>query len=322
MPYPDDVRVLVTGGAGFIGSHLVDALCDEGAEVTVLDNLTTGRDTNLDGRARLVRGSILDADLVAKEVEVAEEVFHLAAAVGVPHIVDDPLAGLRTNIRGTEHVLDACAHSGRRVLLASTSEVYGKSPAVPWKEDDDRVLGSTAVPRWSYATAKAIDEHLAFAHADAGLPVTIVRFFNAYGPRLDERGYGSVVAKFMGQALAGQPLTVHGDGGQTRCFTYVADAVAGTLLAARSPDAVGTVFNLGTERETTIRELAELVISITGSSSTIATVPYETVYGERFEDAPRRRPDTTRARTVLSWQPQVELEDGLGRTLAWWQSHA
>ncbi|HMK11311.1 MAG TPA: NAD-dependent epimerase/dehydratase family protein, partial [Acidimicrobiales bacterium] len=206
------MRVLVTGGAGFIGSHVVDALCDEGSDVTVLDNLTTGRAANVDGRARLVQGSILDADLVDKEVETADEVFHLAAAVGVRHIVDHPLDSLRTNIRGTEHVLDACARHGRRVLVASTSEVYGKSSALPWKEDDDRVLGSTAVPRWSYATAKALDEHLALAHASAGLPVTIVRYFNSYGPRLDERGYGSVVAKFIGQALTGDPITVHGSG--------------------------------------------------------------------------------------------------------------
>ena len=163
VPYPDRVRVLVTGGAGFIGSHLVDALCDEGADVTVLDNLTTGRDSNLDGRARLVQGSILDADLVDKEVEAADEVFHLAAAVGVRHIVDDPLGSLRTNARGTEHVLDACARHRRQVLLASTSEIYGKAMHVPWREDDDRVLGSTDVARWSYSTAKALDEHLALA---------------------------------------------------------------------------------------------------------------------------------------------------------------
>ncbi len=275
MPYPDPVRVLVTGGAGFIGSHLVDALCDEGADVTVLDNLTTGRDSNLDGRARLVQGSILDADLVDKEVEAADEVFHLAAAVGVRHIVDDPLGSLRTNTRGTEHVLDACARHRRQVLLASTSEVYGKAMHVPWREDDDRVLGSTDVARWSYSTAKALDEHLALAHAKAGLPVSIVRYFNSYGPRLDERGYGSVVAKFVGQALAGEPLTVHGDGSQTRCFTYVADTVRGTLLAARTPAAIGRVFNVGSEVETTVAELAATIVELTGSSSVIEHVSYE-----------------------------------------------
>ena len=261
------VRVLVTGGAGFIGSHLVDALGGKGAEVTVLDSLVTGRASNVEGRARLVEGSILDADLVDKEVEAADEVFHLAAAVGVRHIVDDPLGSLRTNSRGTEHVLDACARHRRRVLLASTSEVYGKSPNLPWREDDDRVLGSTDVPRWSYATAKALDEHLALAHANAGLPVTIVRYFNSYGPRLDPRGYGSVVARFLGQALTGEPLTVHGDGTQTRCFTYVGDTVSGTLLAARSRDALGRVFNIGSDVETTLDDLARTIIDLTGSTS-------------------------------------------------------
>ena len=320
MPYPEPVRVLVTGGAGFIGSHLVDALCDEGADVTVLDNLTTGRDSNLDGRARLVQGSILDADLVDKEVEAVDEVFHLAAAVGVRHIVDDPLGSLRTNTRGTEHVLDACARHRRPVLLASTSEVYGKSIDVPWREDDDRVLGSTDVARWSYSTAKALDEHLALAHAKAGLPVSIVRYFNSYGPRLDERGYGSVVAKFVRQALAGEPVTVHGHGAQTRCFTYVADTVRGTLLAARTPAAVGRVFNIGSDDETSVADLAKAVIELTGSSSVVERVTYEAEYGLGFEDPQRRRPDITRARTVLGWQPQVGLREGLERTLAWWSS--
>jgi UDP-glucose 4-epimerase len=309
----------VTGGAGFVGSHLVDALREEGAEVTVLDNLTTGRLANLQGEdVRIVEGSILDADLVDKEVEASDEVFHLAAAVGVWHIIDDPLRAMRVNTRGTEHVLDACARHGRRVLIASTSEVYGKSSAIPWREDDDRVLGSTLVPRWSYATAKAVDEHFALAHAAAGLEVAIVRYFNAYGPRLDPQGYGSVVAKFLGQALAGEPLTVHGDGRQARCFTFVEDTVSGTLRAARTPEAQGSVFNLGTEVETTIDELARLIIELTESTSEIQRVSYEQAYGAKFEDAPRRRPDITRARTILGWEPHVELRDGLARTLDWW----
>jgi UDP-glucose 4-epimerase len=320
VPYPDVVRVLVTGGAGFIGSHLVDALGSEGAEVTVLDSLATGRASNLDGRARLVEGSILDADLVDKEVEAADEVFHLAAAVGVRHIVDDPLGSLRTNTRGTEHVLDACARHRRRVLLASTSEIYGKSPNLPWSEDDDRVLGSTDVSRWSYATAKALDEHLALAHAHMGLPVTIVRYFNSYGPRLDPRGYGSVVARFVGQALAGHPLTVHGDGTHTRCFTYVDDTVRGTLLAARSPDSLGRVFNIGTDVETNLDDLARTIIDLTGSTSTIEHVSHESIFGERFEDPARRRPDITRARIELGWEPEVALEEGLRRTLASWSA--
>jgi UDP-glucose 4-epimerase len=311
----------VTGGAGFVGSHLVDALRDEGAEVTVLDNLATGRLANLHGDdVRIVEGSILDAELVAKEVEAVDEVFHLAAAVGVQHILDDPLHAMRVNTRGTEHVLDACARHGRRVLVASTSEVYGKSSVVPWAEDDDRVLGSTRVQRWSYSTAKALDEHLALAHAAAGLSVAIVRYFNAYGPRLDPHGYGSVVARFFGQALAGEPLTVHGDGTQSRCFTYVADTVAGTILAARNAEPQGSVFNVGTEQETTIDELARLIIELTGSKSEPERVSYERAFGATFEDPPRRRPDITRARTILGWEPRVDLREGLVRTLDWWVS--
>jgi UDP-glucose 4-epimerase len=315
------VRSLVTGGAGFIGSHLVDALVAEGADVTVLDNLTTGRAANVDPGARFVSGSILDADLVSKLVDAADEVFHLAAAVGVRHILDDPVGALRTNIHGTENVLEACVRSGTPVLIASTSEVYGKSPRVPWREDDDRVLGATTVPRWTYATAKAVDEHLGVAYAEAGLPVSIVRYFNAYGPRLDEKGYGSVVARFLGQALAGQPLTVHGDGTQTRCFTYVTDSVAGTLLAARRRGEHASIFNLGSEHETAVRDLASMIIEVTGSSSDVQLVSYQAAFGEHFEDAPRRRPDTTRARTVLGWQPTVELREGLDRTLAWWKAN-
>ena len=315
------MRSLVTGGAGFIGSHLVDALVAEGADVTVLDNLTTGRAANVDPRARLVSGSILDAELVAKLVDGADEVFHLAAAVGVRHILDDPVGSLRTNIHGTENVLESCARSGTPVLIASTSEVYGKSPRVPWREDDDRVLGATTVPRWSYATAKAIDEHLGLAYAEAGLPVSIVRYFNAYGPRLDEKGYGSVVARFLAQALAGEPLTVHGDGTQTRCFTYVTDSVAGTLLAARARQGkAANIFNLGSDHETSVRELADSIIGITGSSSDVQLVSYRAVFGDHFEDAPRRRPDTTRARTMLGWMPAVDLREGLDRTLAWWKA--
>jgi UDP-glucose 4-epimerase len=316
------VRVLVTGGAGYIGSHLVDALCDAGHEVRVLDNLSTGKAANLQHRLdeiRLVNGSILDAPLVEREVEWAQIVFHLAAAVGVRHIVDDPLTSLLTNTRGTEIVLTACFRNWRKVVVASTSEVYGKTSKVPMCEDDDRVLGPTTVHRWSYSSAKAIDEHLAFAFAANSLPVTIVRYFNSYGPRLDERGYGSVVANFIRQARAGEPLTVHGDGQQSRCFTYIDDTVRGTLLTGFTPEAEGQVFNLGSTRETTILELAETIKAALGSSSPIESTPYEEYYGPGFEDTRRRVPDVTRAREVLDWEPQVALEDGLAHTIEWWQ---
>jgi len=318
------VRVLVTGGAGYIGSHLVDALCDAGHEVRVLDNLSTGNPTNLAARLDevcLVNGSILDAELVDREVEAAQLVFHLAAAVGVRHIVDDPLMSVLTNTRGTENVLAACFRFWRKVLVASTSEVYGKTTKVPMHEADDRVLGPTTVHRWSYSTSKATDEHLAFAYSAKELPVVIVRYFNSYGPRLDERGYGSVVANFLRQAIAGQPLSVHGDGSQSRCFTYITDTVRGTLAAALTPEAEGQVFNIGQTRETTIRELAELITESVGSSSEIRATSYESYYGPGFEDTRRRVPDITRARELLDWAPEVPLEDGLARTIEWWKTN-
>lgn len=316
------MRVLVTGGAGYIGSHLVDALCEAGHGVTVLDNLSTGRAGNLSQRlddVRLVNGSILDQALVDREVEAAQLVFHLAAAVGVRHIVDDPLSSLLTNTRGTENVLAACFRFWRKAIVASTSEVYGKTSRVPMQEDDDRVLGPTTVHRWGYSTSKAIDEHLAFAYASNRLPVVILRYFNSYGPRLDERGYGSVVANLLRQALAGEPLTVHGDGRQTRCFTYVEDTVRGTMLAGFTPEAEGLVFNLGSTRETTILELAERIRAAVGSSSSTSFVPYESYYGPGFEDTRRRVPDIARASEILDWAPHVDLDDGLARTIEWWQ---
>lgn len=317
------MRVLVTGGAGYIGSHLVDALYEDGHEVTVIDNLSTGRAANLAERLdqiRLINGSILDADLVAAEVERAQLVFHLAAAVGVRHIVDAPLESLLVNTRGTENVLSSCFRHWKKVVVASTSEVYGKTSRVPMREDDDRVLGPTTVHRWSYSTAKAIDEHLAFAYASHGLPVVIVRYFNSYGPRLDERGYGSVVANLIRQSLEGRPLTVHGDGRQTRCFTYIDDTVRGTLLAGFTAEAEGRVFNLGSTEEVSIADLADRIRSLVGSSSPIQLTPYEDYYGPGFEDTRRRVPDVGRAREVLGWEAGIGLAHGLGRTLEWWKA--
>ena len=316
------MRVLVTGGAGYIGSNLVDRLVRDGHDVAVLDDLSTGSERNLrDVRPHidLVVGSILDATTVRRLVHGADLVYHLAAAVGVMNIVRAPLQSIVTNARGTEIVLEACAGHGTRVLIASTSEIYGKTTTMPMSEDDDRVLGSTTVSRWSYSTAKALDEHLALEHSRIGLPVSIVRYFNSYGPRLDERGYGSVVANFIRQALADEPITMHGDGSQTRCFTYVDDSVDGTIRAATMDAALGSVFNIGNDSEITIAELAMLVKRATGSSSDIVSVSYESRYGARFEDTKRRVPDLSRAAAVLGYRPSIALEEGMRRTLKWWR---
>src|SRR5579884_1690471 len=320
------MRVLVTGGAGFIGSHLVDRLIARGDQVCVLDHLSTGRIENVrqyvdHPRFTLVKDSILNADVVNRLVESCDLVFHLAAAVGVWHIVENPLAAISVNVEGTENVLRAAFRFWRKVVIASSSEVYGKSTKAPLGEDDDRVLGPTTISRWSYSSAKAIDEHFAYAYAARGLPVAILRFFNVYGPRIHENGYGTVVARFIHQALNGRPLTVHGDGRQTRCFCYVEDTVAGILLAAQTPEAEGHVFNIGSAVEISIHDLARLIKRLTGSSSEIEFVPYRDYYGLHFEDTPRRVPDLRKARRVLGYEPRVPLEQGLERTIEWCRRH-
>lgn len=314
----------MTGGAGFIGSHLVDRLADAGDEVTVLDDLSTGRRSNLSRSAEaatvsLVEGSILDEALVGRLIADADRVFHLAAAVGVAHVIANPLGSILVNSRGTENVLAACAQHDRKVLITSSSEVYGRTARVPMHEDDDRILGSTVVQRWSYATAKALDEHLALAYAAHGLPTVIVRYFNIYGPRMDPQGYGSVMATFLRQAIAGDPVTVYGDGLQTRCFTYIDDCIDGTVLAMETPAAEGQVFNIGDEStETAIVELATQVIQASGSHSAIVHETYESHFGAGFEDTRRRVPSAARASERLGWTAKVGLNEGLRRTFASW----
>lgn len=315
-------RVLVTGGAGYIGSHLVDELVRSGAEVVVLDDLSTGSEANLrearqSSGMTFHRGSVLDDRLVHQLVAESQLVFHLAAAVGITHVLRDPLGAMQTNLRGTDNVLSAAQREGVRVVLASTSEVYGRSTEVPFREDGLRVLGPTWVHRWSYSSAKAIDEHLAFAYADRGLKMSIVRYFNSYGPRLDPRGYGSVVARFASQALRGEEITVYGDGEQTRCFTYVSDTVEGTLRAGSASEAVGQVFNVGSDREVSVNELAARIRDAVGSSSPIKHVPYTVAYGPAYEDTRRRIPDISWARARIGFTARVRLEDGLARTLEW-----
>lgn len=320
------MRVLITGGAGYIGSHLVDALIKRGNEVLVIDNLSTGKIENLrhllgHPSFHFINDSILNEALLERFVPSMDLIFHLAAAVGVRNVLQDPLAAINTNVRGTEVVLGLAFKYWKRLVLASTSEIYGKASHVPFREDDDRVLGSTAVARWSYSMSKAVDEHFAFAYAAKGLPVSIVRYFNSYGPRLDERGYGSVVANFIRQAMRGDPITVHGDGKQTRCFTYIEDAVAGTLLAGEVKEALGEAFNIGSTRESSILDLAKAIKRLTRSKSPIEFVAYEAYYGEGFEDTRRRVPSADKAKRLLGFTAKVDLEAGLKKTIAWCREH-
>ena len=320
------MKVLVTGGAGYIGSHLVDRLLGRDDEVFAIDNLSTGKLANIqnhlgDDRFHFLNDTILNESLLDLLVSQVDLVYHLAAIVGVKNVVADPLTAIKTNVTGTEVVLNAAFKYWKKVVLASTSEIYGKSAQIPFHEEDDRVLGSTAVGRWSYSTSKAIDEHFAFAYAAKGLPVAIVRYFNSYGPRLDERGYGSVVANFIRQALKDEPITVHGDGLQSRSFTYIDDTVNGTVLAGELKAGEGQVFNIGNDAETTILDLAVTIKRLAGSRSEIIFVPYREYYGEGFEDTRRRVPSIDRAKDVLGFVPTVKLEEGLMRTIAWCREH-
>jgi UDP-glucose 4-epimerase len=318
------MEVLVTGGAGYIGSHLVDRLLADGHEVFVIDNLFTGKIANVEHnldheRFHFVNDSILHIATMEELVRRVQLVYHLAAVVGVKHVIDNPLQGILTNVRGTEIVLELAYKYWRKVVIASSSEVYGKSEQAPLAEDDDSILGPTAVGRWSYALGKAIDEHLAFIYYDRGLPISIIRYFNSYGPRLDPRGYGSVVAKFINQALAGKPLTVFSDGQQTRCFTYIDDTVEGSILAATLKAGEGQSFNIGNNREITILDLAEKVKEMTGSLSEIVHLSYADAYGSGFEETCRRVPSVSKAEKLLGFKAHVSLEEGLQRTLAWFK---
>ncbi len=319
------MRILVTGGAGFIGSHLVDRLIADGHEVTVIDNLSVGSIDNVahhldDERFHFVCDSILNPTTLERLVRKSDQVYHLAAVVGVKYVVEDPLGGILTNVRGTENVLELAYRYWVPTLIASSSEIYGKSTAVPLSEEDDRLLGSTSVGRWSYSDSKAIDEYFAFAYARKGLPVTALRYFNVYGPRLDPRGYGSVIAKFISQARQGGPLTIYGDGQQTRCYTYITDAIEGTVRAANTPAAAGLAFNIGSNRETSVLELSEMIRARLNPQATLAFTSYEEVYGVPFEEPHRRVPDVERAAQILGFRAQMTLEGGLERTIAWFDS--
>ena len=306
-------RILITGGAGFIGSHLAEALLAAGKQVSVLDDLSTGRFENI---AHLVGqpgfsfaiDSITNHMVLDRLASECQVIIHLAAAVGVQLIVEHPVHTIETNIMGTEAVLQAAGRYRAKVLIASTSEVYGKGIRVPFREDDDVVLGPTNKSRWSYAASKMVDEFLALAyHQSRGLPVVIARLFNTVGPRQTGR-YGMVVPRFVKQALAGEPITVFGDGRQSRCFCDVSDTVRALIDLASHTGAVGRVFNVGSTEEVTILDLAERVKAITGSDSTIQLIPYDQAYAPGFEDMRRRVPDITRLHSLIGWRPQRNLD--------------
>jgi UDP-glucose 4-epimerase len=307
------VRALITGGAGFIGSHLAELLLQQGDEVTIIDNLSTGSIENIAHLKGLpgfhyAIDTIANEPLLAELIDGCDVVFHLAAAVGVRLIVEEPVRTIETNVRGTEVVLKHANKKKKLVLVASTSEVYGKSVQVPFSEDGDLQFGATTRHRWAYACSKAIDEFLALAYwKERRLPVVIVRLFNTVGPRQTSR-YGMVLPSFVRQALAGQPITVYGDGTQSRCFGYVGDVVRAVGLLAREPAAVGEVFNVGNDEEITIGALAAKVKAMTGSSSDIVTVPYDVAYEAGFEDMSRRVPDLSKIRRVIGYEPRVGLE--------------
>lgn len=308
------MRVLITGGAGFIGSHLAERMVADGAHVEVLDDLSTGSLANLAslaGHSRFAHrvGSVCDAPLVAELVDRCDLVVHLAAAVGVRLVVERPVHTIETNIRGTEVVLDAAAQRAKLVVFASTSEVYGKSTKVPFAEDDDLVFGPTVNSRWSYACSKALDEWLALAYArERKAPVLVARFFNTVGPRQTGR-YGMVLPTFASQALRGEPLTVHGTGKQSRCFAHVRDVVEVLVRLIATPRAVGEVFNVGSDQEVTIGELAERVRSAAGSRSPIVRLSYDEAYAAGFEDMQRRVPDVSKLERTIGFRPRTSLEE-------------
>lgn len=315
------MRVLVTGGAGFIGSHLVDSLLARGSEVWALDDLSTGSVDNLKAAAanprfHFIEGSVMDPVVVDDAVSRVDEVYHLAAAVGVKFVLDNPLRSLLTNIRGTEVVLESAnQHGNKKVILFSSSEVYGKGASIPFRESDDRLLGPTSVLRWSYAASKAVDEFLALGYYhERRLPVVVVRCFNTCGPRQSPH-YGMVIPRFVERALANEPILVYGDGLQSRCFSSVHDVVRGVLMLADEPRAYGEVYNIGTMEEVSVGDLARRIRTLTGSTSEVELVEYEAIYGSRFEDMQRRVPDLAKIRALVGYEPQVTLDQLLHETV-------
>jgi len=320
------MKVLITGGAGFVGSHLAEALLARGDTVYILDNLSTGAMANVahlktHDRFHYLIDTVMNERVVAEGVDHVDVVYHLAAAVGVKLIVESPVNTIETNVHGTEMVLKVAAKKKKKVLIASTSEVYGKSEDVPFREDADLVLGATTKGRWSYACSKAIDEFLALAYwKEKQLPVVVFRLFNTVGPRQTGR-YGMVIPNFVKQALRNEPITVYGDGKQSRCFTYISDVVDALVKLAEHPGAVGQVMNIGNDHEEiSILDLAKRVKARTGSRSVIEMVPYDKAYEEGFEDMPRRVPDLGKIRALIGYEPRVHLDETLDKVAEYFRS--
>ena len=316
------MKVLITGGGGFIGSHLSDAFLAAGHDVVALDIGPDFKVRHLleNPHFKYVKDSIFNMDLLHALISKCDLVYHLAAVVGVEHYVADPYSVLNVNVNGTQNVFKLCQLYEKRVCFASTSEVYGKSKDVPMREDGDRLLGPTSIDRWCYSTSKAVGEHFAFAYQKLGLQMSIVRFFNAYGPRLDKLDVGRVITIFMGQLLRGDDITVVGDGKQTRAFTYVDDTVRALVQAGTRKEALGGIFNIGNDKETTVLELAEAMLkAMPGSKSQIKFVTQQQIYGKSYEDVPRRVPDITRMREILKVNPDISLEEGVKRTVHWFK---
>jgi nucleoside-diphosphate-sugar epimerase len=316
------MKVLITGGAGFLGSHLCDAFIARGDEVFVLDVGGISKVRHLLGEQRFhyIHDSIFNLELLDGLAAKVDLIYHLAAVVGVEHYVADPYETLNVNVNGTQNVLKAAYKYNKKVVFSSTSEVYGRNPKVPWREDDDRVLGATTIDRWCYSTSKAVGEHFCFAYHKLGLPVTVVRYFNVYGPRLDKLDVGRLFTIFMGQLLRGVDLTVIGDGRQTRCFTYISDAMEATIEAGVNPRADGHPINIGTDVETTVLDFARLMLELYGpSNSKIKFVSQQDIYGNSYEDIPRRVPDNTKMKTLLGVAPKVALPEGAAQTMEWFR---
>jgi len=319
------VRALITGGCGFIGSHLAEALLDRGDDVMVIDDLSTGRMENVASlvshrRFSFAIESITNETVMDRLISECDVIYHLAAAVGVDLIVQDPVRVLHTNVEGSAVVLRIGARYRKQVMVASSSEIYGKSAKVPFSEDDDRVVGPTSRSRWSYACSKAMDEFLALAYAkQIGLPVVVMRFFNTVGPRQTGR-YGMVIPRFVQQALRHEPITVYGDGQQTRCFAHVVDVVRAIIGLTDCQAALGRAYNIGSTQEVTIEQVAQRIIALTNSQSTIVKVPYEQAYEEGFEDMRRRQPDISRIERAIGWRPTKDLDTILQDVIAYTES--